>query len=110
MQTLDEDVRSDIKELINIKENEIAKLEEESFSQILLILKETNSKYRKILSEIKSKFSDETAANDEYNAVLKEKKATIDAKLKEIVDDRDNQIKEINEELKILKKDLAILE
>jgi len=109
MQTLDENIISEIQKIINIKEENIAKLEEESFSQILLILKETNSKYRPIFSELKSRLTDEEATNDEYKRIIEEKKAFINAKLKEIVDDRDNQIKEIQKELKILHKDLDLL-
>ncbi|MFX1393465.1 MAG: hypothetical protein ACFFAH_07810 [Promethearchaeota archaeon] len=109
MQTLDESIISDIQKLIDVKEDKIAELEEESFSQILLILKETNSKYRPLFSEIKSKVANEEDANKEYNILLKVKKASINTKLKEIVNHRDKQIKELKKEIKVLNKEIKLL-
>ena len=106
MQTLDKDIKNEIQKLINIKEDNIAKLEEESFSQIFLNLKEIDNKFKPIFSEIKSRLAHEKAAKKEYNLMIKKKKASIDAKLKEIVDHREKQINEIKEEIKILKKKL----
>lgn len=108
MQTLDNGIINEIQKLINTKEDKIAKLEEESFSQIFLFLKETDNKFKSIFSEIKSRLDHEKAAKKEYNLMIKKKKASIDAKLKEIVNHREKQINEIKEELKILKKKLKV--
>ena len=106
MQTLDNDIINEIQNLINLKEDKIAKLEEESFSQIFLFFKEIDNKFKPILSDLKSRLDQEKAAKKEYNLMIKKKKASIDAKLKEIVNHRENQINEIKEELKILKNKL----
>lgn len=106
MQTLDEDIKNEIQELINFKEDKIAKLEEESFSQIFFNLKEIDNKFKPIFSEIKSRLDHEKSAKKEYNLMIKKKKASIEAKLKEIVNLREKQINEIKEELKILKNKL----
>lgn len=109
MQTLDEYIINKIQELIITKEDQIAKLEEESFSQIFQTLKETDSRFKPIFSEIKSKLAYEKDKNEEYKILINEKKAYINWKLNELVDHRDQQIKEIKKELKILNKDLGLL-
>jgi len=114
MLTLDESIISEIQKQIKIKEDKIAELEEESFSQIFLILEEINNKFKPKLSEIKSKFSREKAAelivrNDEYKRIIKEKKASINVKLKEIVNHRDKKIKGIKKEIDKLNKELKVL-
>ena len=106
MQSLDENIINEIQELINIKEDNIAKLEEESFSQIFLYLKELDNKFKPLFSDLKSRLDHEKAAKKEYNSMIKKKRASIDAKLKEIVTHREEQINEIKEEIKILKKKL----
>jgi hypothetical protein len=126
---------NEIKNQINLKQNEISKIEEEFKEKSSSIKNEVEGEYNPKINESNSKLKGEQETFDEamakaaeWNAkkkelkislkglkkessiLIKEKEKTLDLKLKETNNEKKTKIKTINTEIKTLQKKLTELE